>query len=354
MKLTADKEGFPRYFSAKLGFRERFDPKEIEMLANGVIPSLLMPEAVQGKRNRVIRYNISTYSTVEFYLSCILSREQLADLLLQCIDTFRKMQKIYLDYKNLVLQPDQMYISLQNRKVYFIFLPLSNSRRSASLPDFFQKLLARAGRSTYEQVSFLDSCTAWLGRPSPFMLEEFDEFIRRNSGAGGDERPAVSAGAAPARDAIYRPPAGGAGVPLRPEETAGSGTVLLRQADGLSGQSTSRCFLERERTGDRIAVTGPAFLIGSEAGSANYLVEGNPAISRRHALLTLRDGQWLIADQNSLNKTYLNGRLLIPLEEAPLSGGDQIRLANEVFLFTVEAPAEAPLPPENGTVKIAL
>ena len=345
MKLTADKDGFPRYFSAKLGWREHFDPKELEMLANGVVPSLITPEAVQGKKNKVIRYNISSYSTVEFYISCILSREQLADLLLQCIDTFRKMQRIYLDYKNLILQPDQIFIALQSREVHFIYLPLANTKRTASLPDFFQKLLTKAGRSTYEQVSFLDNCIAWLGRPAPFTLEEFDEFIRRNSGIGGAKEEVAPPPPAPPPQSpiyVYQPP-------VRTMEKSSSSTVPLGSVDNQP--SSSRFFLEREKTGDRIAITGTSFLVGSEAGSVSYLVEGNPAISRRHALFTLRDGRWLVADQNSLNKTYLNGLLLTPLEENVLSDGDQLRLANEMFRFVEEPAAEEPLPPVNGTVK---
>lgn len=58
MKLTVDKSGDIRYFSAKLGWGERFDPKEIEMLSAGAVPMLIPPESIQGRKNNIIRYNI--------------------------------------------------------------------------------------------------------------------------------------------------------------------------------------------------------------------------------------------------------------------------------------------------------
>ena len=41
MKLTAATNGDRRYFSAKLGWREHFDPREMEMLAAGAVPMLI-------------------------------------------------------------------------------------------------------------------------------------------------------------------------------------------------------------------------------------------------------------------------------------------------------------------------
>lgn len=81
MKLTADRDGNLRRFSAKLGWKEYFDPKEIQVLSARAIPMLIPPMTVQGRRNNIIQYDISDYSTLEFYLTCILSREQFAEII---------------------------------------------------------------------------------------------------------------------------------------------------------------------------------------------------------------------------------------------------------------------------------
>ena len=350
MKLTADRDGFPRYFSAKLGFRQRFDPKEIEMLSNGIVSELIPPESVQGRGNRTIRYNISAYSTLDFYVSCILSREQFADLLLQCIDVIRKMQKVYLDCRNLVLQPEYVYIDLQSRHIHFIYLPLANSRREVSVPDFFQQVIRKTGRSTYEQVSFLDACTAWIDRPAPFTLEEFDRFIREwTSNGTGETASAVAQSSPPlppqvaARERIYQPIATPVQVPptikTQPLSPTGQGgTRLLRQPDIETPPAAPliRFYLERLKTGERVEIQGDAFLVGSEAGAVSYLIADNPSVSRKHVRFSIRDRKCFATDQGSLNKTYRNDCLLAPYEEEILCDGDQLRLANELFKLIQE------------------
>jgi pSer/pThr/pTyr-binding forkhead associated (FHA) protein len=56
-------------------------------------------------------------------------------------------------------------------------------------------------------------------------------------------------------------------------------------------------------------------------------------LSRRHARLTLRDGQCWIEDLNSVNWTYLNNQRLSPERPAPLKDGDLLRLGNVLLTF---------------------
>lgn len=347
MKLTASKDGASRLFSAKLGWKEAFDPKEIEMLAAGAVPMLIPPEAVQGRKNNVITYNISAYSTLEFYLSCILSKEQFAELLLQCIDLFRQMRCVYLNYKNLVLDFDQVYILLADRSVHFIYLPLVNSKREASIPDFFRKLIQKASRSTYEQVSFLESCLAWLDRPASFTLEEFETFIR-----GGQQDPEPQA--APVRpeshpqpkqeDRVYHPPVAAPAAWTPPVPVQGGTTPLAQPVGGTvvlaeeqpPAPPTPRFYLTRVSTGERVEITSSPFLVGTEAGSVAYFVSGNGAVSRRHAEFSIADGCCAVMDRKSTNKTYVNDCALTPFVPQPLADGDRLRLANENFTFSQE------------------
>ena len=343
MKLTASKDGANRLFSAKLGWKEAFDPKEIEMLTAGVVPMLIPPEAVQGRKNHIITYNISPYSTLEFYLSCILSKEQFAELLLRCVDLFRQMRNVYLNYKNLVLDFDQVYILLADRSVHFIYLPLLNSKREASIPDFFRKLIQKASRSTYEQVSFLESCLAWLDRPASFTLEEFETFIR-----GGQQEPEPQPAPPepqplggnrvyhpqPAAPAAWTPP-----VPVQggttPLGQPVGGTVVLAE-EQPSAPPAPRFYLTRVSTGERVEIASSPFLVGTEAGSVAYCVSGNGAVSRRHAEFSVADGCCAVTDQKSTNKTYVNDCALTPFEPQPLEDGDRVRLGNEHFTFSRE------------------
>lgn len=350
MKLTADCDGNIRHFSARLGWREHFDPKEIEILTAGAIPMLIPPITVQGRRNNVLQYDISAYSTLEYYLTCILSREQFADVLLQSIDVFRRMQQIYLNYKNLVFELDKVYIQLGDRTIHFIYLPLMSSKREASLPAFFRLLIAKAVRSTYEQSSFLDACLSWLDRPASFVLSEFGEFVKEQvyggtaamASKGDNSQPLHKP--EPMREPsmpCHHPPApkeapisyGDPGRTCFLNEPAG-GTVLL--GESKSSEPIIHYYILRIQPEERVELTHFPFLVGTELGSVAYCVSGNAAVSRRHAEFSLRDGECVIVDQKSTNKTYINDCVVPPFTPQPLKDGDIIRLGNEKFRFIRE------------------
>ena len=380
MKLSVAKSGNPRYFTAKLGWKEQFDPKEIELLAAGAVPMLIPPMAVQGKHNNVMEFDVTPYSTLAFYLTCVLSREQFVELLEQFVRLFRRMQEVYLNYKNLALEFDQIFVSLQDRSIHLVYLPLRDSKRQASIPDFFRRLAKAVNHSTYEQVAFLNELNAFLDRPAPFTLNDLQLLLQGKSAAAapvysppvpppvqpGSVTPVVAPAvspvpgpvpvsvspvvpppvspAEPARDGerpkTYQPPLI---VPVAQEE----GTVILQDNGGtviLGAEEPPapvappppRAILTRVKTGEQAEAKGPLFRMGKESGQVHYCITDNNAVSRCHAELLLQEGSWWVRDLNSTNKTYLNGCALTPGEATKLTDGAALRLANEEFTVRIE------------------
>ena len=335
MKLHVTKSGNSCYFSAKLGWKEQFDPKEIELLTAGAVSMLIAPETVQGRKNNIIRYDISPYTTLAFYLTCILNREQFVELLEQFVALFQRLRTVYLNPQNLVLDFDKVFVRLNDRSLHLIYLPVLNSKREVPIPDFFRRLTQTVGRSTYEQVVFVGALTAFLDRPGPFMLGELETFLKGSGNAAPAEEPApVWATVRPERSAVYTPPAQDAA------PTGYGGTVLLSEQGGTvllaEEPECPKPVLVRSRTGDKIPVNRPVFRIGKEAGQVDYCITDNPAVSRSHAQILFRDGGYFVEDLQSTNKTYLNGCAVIPGEKCPLEDGARMRLGNEEFVFELK------------------
>ena len=91
--------------------------------------------------------------------------------------------------------------------------------------------------------------------------------------------------------------------------------------------------LIRTKNNERINLNKPVFRIGKEKSYVDYFVSDNTAVSRSHANVISRDGQYFIVDTNSTNHTYVNGGMIQSNVETPLSHGAKIRLANEDFEF---------------------
>ena len=56
-------------------------------------------------------------------------------------------------------------------------------------------------------------------------------------------------------------------------------------------------------------------------------------VGRRHAYLRFRYGQYTVEDLNALNKTRLNGVVLMPYEERALKEGDILRFGSVEVRF---------------------
>jgi FHA domain-containing protein/type VI secretion system protein len=83
-------------------------------------------------------------------------------------------------------------------------------------------------------------------------------------------------------------------------------------------------------------------MVGRAPGNQMVLDDPSKYISRSHASVTLRDGQYVLTDAGS-NPSIVNDRPLGPGAEIALGDGDRIVIGDYVLLATLEAPAAAPV-----------
>lgn len=62
-------------------------------------------------------------------------------------------------------------------------------------------------------------------------------------------------------------------------------------------------------------------------------------VSRHHARIEIKDGQFFIEDLGSAHGTFINGHQLTPRRKYPLINGNNIRLGETVLKFLAPAPA---------------
>ncbi|MCP8969380.1 FHA domain-containing protein [Ectobacillus ponti] len=94
-------------------------------------------------------------------------------------------------------------------------------------------------------------------------------------------------------------------------------------------------YLIRSKTEEKISVNKPSFRIGKERSYCDYFVMNNNAVSRSHADILTRNGRYYILDNNSTNKTYVDGRAIPVQKEIEIFSGTKLKLANEEFVFYI-------------------
>jgi len=115
----------------------------------------------------------------------------------------------------------------------------------------------------------------------------------------------------------------------------GETTVLSPTAALIQEQQPERAFMKRMKTGEEFEINKPVFRIGKEKSYVDYFVADNPAVSRSHADIISRNGQYYIKDNNSTNHTYLQGEMLTSNTEYLLKSNWRVQLANEEFIFEI-------------------
>ncbi len=95
-------------------------------------------------------------------------------------------------------------------------------------------------------------------------------------------------------------------------------------------------YLIRVKNNERIHINKPAFRIGKEKSYVDYFIGDNTAISRSHANIIERNGEYYIMDTNSTNHTFVDNQMVPSNQEQHIKSGSKIKLANEEFIFTIE------------------
>ncbi len=99
------------------------------------------------------------------------------------------------------------------------------------------------------------------------------------------------------------------------EELGSSGPALVVRSGG-------------GRTGETFVPDGDSTTIGRSPDCGIFL--DDVTVSRRHAVLSLKDGRYVIEDLGSLNGTFLNRRRI---ETSELSDGDELQVGKYRLTF---------------------
>ena len=112
--------------------------------------------------------------------------------------------------------------------------------------------------------------------------------------------------------------------------------VLNLFIDEGKSKLQSKPVLYRTGTQEVFEIQGDMIRIGRNPAISEICISGNRGIGRIHAVLYVNNGQVGIVDNDSKNKTYVNGEQLKPGDTPRiLSPGDKIQLADEELEFRI-------------------
>jgi len=274
------------------------------------------------------------------------------------LDIFSVAERCSFNMPNILLDPGFIAIDPQNADLYLCYLPLwYNESCNDGIVNCLRRISTFAQYDSQEDFRHVDGFMNFICRESGFTIPEAMEYIRREAPelfpadkkAPQFSRPAAAQTRVQEQSSIpgsthqfSRPETArpAAPQPAKPEPKVIASLDEQRRNVLPELVRTERPrpavtwpTLTRLSTGVTRNIDKPVFKIGKERDRVDLCVTENRTVSRHHATVFTRSGSCFVTDNNSTNKTYINGTPVPPDTEIKLKNGDILRLSDEEFEF---------------------
>lgn len=278
----------------------------------------------------------------------------------QIVDVVQKIEKNSLSLNKVVWDINHVYINETTRELLFVYLPLEGAAGEPDIIGFIEKIIYTAKPASDQNTDYITDFTYFIKGMRRFEPEKTEKYIQRidknivntikkhgkgQSGFMTDKQKDYYAHYDDDEEATGKLDEEEATGLLNEEEATGllqddyATGLLDEEGTGLLSEETSGQYnkhyasLVRESTGETITINKPVFRLGALESSVDYCISGNSTVSRRHANIVVRGGDYYVVDLNSKNKTFINDMPIEPQVETEIKDGDRVSLSNEGFVF---------------------
>lgn len=332
---------------SKLDIDENFNSREINILNSKIIRGIMTPTVIEEKR---ISYLSPSGIRLNEYLKTGLSRNDFFLVIAQILEVEKSVCKNSFNINNLVLDTKNIFINERTKELHFIYQPILSNKTFSDLSGL---LLDVAYGTTlnlnenYDTINYFINFLKSLPVVSIIKVEEYVlnvcpeiyKQIKRQKFAQSeylDVKPKdlFYPQSATKPESQVTPPAIGYDIPTTTLliNDSGNQTILLEKQ---KNKTLIHAFLIRKNNGEKININKPVFRIGKERSYVDYFVANNSTVSRLHADIITKNNHCFICDNNSTNKTRINGNIIPSGQEIELKTGDLITLSNEEFEFYI-------------------
>lgn len=283
--------------------------REMNVFEDNLMPGFFRPKLESPRR---IVYTAPAGMSLAEYMERNFTIHKLYSVITQIVEISKKIDRYNFYLYNLVLDEKLVYVKEITGELFFLYEPLSIRENSTNVYAFIGDIvrgIKTEDRNLRAECQLIDS---FLASPDHYRIEEIEILIRQRY------------------PQIYQQ--------IKPEDSGLSGYIRSSRLSKMTSDiatdiaAASNGYLVRRKTNQTINIETSEFRIGKDTTS-DLIISDNNAISRAHAVIIKKNNKYFILDNNSTNKTYLNGMIVDSLTGATLNHGDVIKLADEEFEF---------------------
>ncbi len=341
---------------------QQISEREYYAISKGQIPGLLRAQLVRKGNTFRLNYNISGYISLREFLVNPLSKSTFVKLLGNILDNLKFLQNAYYNYQFILMDMNAAMVNPATQQVSFVYVPITFYESGTNLKDFLLGIIQCCSFIPGENTDYVRDYIIILNSGINFSLFDLEEYVKRlkidehtvknvkkcthcgsvilpNVNFCSSCGMKISGLNTDDRQGIYDP-AESMLQPLKKGERLNYSAVNGKEqycesvsVNVINGDGQVRAYIFRIKTGEQIPITSNLFRVGKDPNACEYCVRNNPAVSRCHILIKRVNGKPFLTDLNSTNKTYIDGKMILPNTDIQLYDGMNIRLANEDFIF---------------------
>lgn len=312
----------------KAGRKERINETELSQLAR-IKPCGIM-HVTKTKKDSVT-YTCPANINLTDRLKKAVSKYDFFFMMEQIVIMVQDVYNNGLNVNSVRFNMDDVYINEMTKEMYFIYFPIVGGQESADIVGFIENIIYTMTPVINEDTNYISRFMYYVRSFHGFNGNAIEKYISR------EERAVVNV---LKNTAVTMQQTMQQQIMQQVMQGSMDGTTVLSE-DGISVQQIQQmqpvnyhfASLTRQVTGEKIELGKPSFVLGKNPEKSDYAVADNTNISRVHAVITARNGRYYVMDQNSINGTFINGRIIKAGQETEILPGDCLMLANEEFIF---------------------
>lgn len=317
MKKKLIKKNNRIYLVVKGKKRHQVSVREKYLINDGQIQGLLPFVEEKRKESSVLYYDVTGHVTLKKLLAKKINKETLLFMLQEILDILKFIQGMFIDQRMLMLDIDNVYVSIDTQKLMFICVPIEPLEMEFSLKDFLSSIAKYAKFSKEEECGYMQELLQIINQGINFSLFELEAYVGKLYENVSEQGMKCEKCGTFAKS--------GATLCIC------CGNVLRVNKDK---EEFSMAYIQNQVTKEQIAINKPVFQVGS-ASENNFCLQ-NQAVSRKHAVFKMEGGHYYVMDMMSKNGTTVNGRYIKSNIWMEIFPGDVILIADERFTFCIK------------------
>ena len=343
----------------KLSKNEKINAREFEIIKKNDIKSFFTLD-YDDKRKNLLSCDVSGCMSLQRYLLKPIKRESFFSMIQQLIEIIKSCGSLAMRFENIEFETSYIFIDVKTSELRMIYWPLVNFQATTDITSLLNEICFRANLEN--DNGLISEFHSFVKNAIPFSINSFERYISKQM---ENEKNAESAPKENLKKQIEKEAINKdnkiAYVPnynlnksdesikditkssasmenaAKPSSNIKSmvyseGTVFL----GIDASNTTNAYLIRSLNNQKVLIDKPIFVIGRSKELPDYSILDNKGISRIHAKILIENNHYYIIDNNSTNKTSVNGMVLEPNQKFELLNRADIKFANEHFTFVIE------------------